>query len=421
MPQKLKFMTAKVMKSSNKIECLKTVCEFDVIEGIKFTTAEIGFKYKNRLDYLLIDFDDTCSVAGVFTKSKTCSSAVIRSRELIKKHINDGHKINAIVINSGNSNAFTGDAGRQSDVLLAKYSGEIIGVDDTNVLSCSTGVIGEVLDTSHLVDNLENIKNNYGKANSIDAGGAILTTDTFVKTHELKFDINGKNIVINGISKGSGMIEPDMATMLAYVFTNAKIDKTIFQSILKNSCDASFNSITVDGDTSTSDSVIAVATNAVVIEDYEIALFEEKFKEVCMELAHKIIIDGEGATKFIEVNVNGCETLHDANLIAKSIANSPLVKTAIAGCDPNWGRIVMAVGKSGANVIRDKLDISIGGILIASNGVKVYAGDEADLKKHINTGHVVIDVNVNIGSSSKMVWTCDLTHEYISINADYRS
>lgn len=413
-------MTAMERKSNN-IERLKAVDEFNLIDGIRFTTHNVGFKYKQRLDYLLIDFDDNCSVAGVFTKSKTASAAVHRSKELVEKHQNDGHIINAIVVNSGNSNAFTGKMGEMSDIMLATYSGEIIDKDYNNILSCSTGVIGEILDTSDFEKNVDVIKQKKGKSICIDGANAILTTDTFPKIFEEKIEINGKQIIVNGIAKGSGMIAPDMATMLAYVFTNVCVEKKQFQNILKSACDVSFNSITVDGDTSTSDSVIAVSTNAVYLDDDEFEIFVSKFTKVCQILAHKIVIDGEGATKFITINVNGADTNDDAVKIAQSIANSPLVKTAIAGCDPNWGRIVMAVGKSGANVCRDKLDISIGGILIASKGVKVYKGDETDLVQHIKQGDVVIDVCVNMGEYSATMWTCDLTHEYISINADYRS
>ena len=390
----------------------KTFPQLEIIDGVELAVASIGFKYENRLDFFVAKICDGASVSGVFTKSLTRSSAVDYSREVIARG-----GVSAIAVNSGNSNAFTGSAGVRANKVLAEQTARL--TDSTGgVITCSTGVIGEVLDTT----NLEKLGSLQVGASWLDCATAIGTTDTFPKGASRTCKIGNTEIKISGIAKGSGMIAPDMATMLAYIFTDANIEQAKLDEIIKTATGKSFNSITVDGDTSTSDSVILVATGrAGNDKNGDLTDFEKAVNELFIDLAQQIVKDGEGATKFITVNVTGADSQNDANLVALSIANSPLVKTAMAGEDANWGRVVMAVGKSGANADRDKLTIAMGGIVITENGEGVAGFDESKVTSHLKGTDIVIDVNLNMGGESATIWTCDLTHGYISINADYRS
>ncbi len=392
------------------------------VAGVRFATAEAGVKYQGRTDLMLAEFAPGTTVAGVFTKSKTASAPVLKCREYLP-----GGVARALVVNSGNANAFTGKRGEESVDHILSAVAEAIGCDVKEVFSASTGVIGEPLPHDHITGAMPELKDQLGTATIEQAASAIMTTDTYAKGVSHTATIGGVEVVINGIVKGSGMIAPDMATMLGYVFTNAAIPADILQALLSPSSDASFNSITVDSDTSTSDTVMAFATgqagNTVPTSENDPALSEFKaaFDAVLLELAHLVVRDGEGATKFVAIDVTGAENDQAAKRIGLCIANSPLVKTAIAGEDANWGRIVMAVGKAGEAADRDKLGIRIGGVQVTQDGMRVEGYDEDPVAEHMKGQEISIQVDVGIAQGKATVWTCDLTHGYISINADYRS
>ncbi|MEG3619960.1 bifunctional glutamate N-acetyltransferase/amino-acid acetyltransferase ArgJ [Magnetovibrio sp. PR-2] len=392
------------------------------IAGVRFATVEAGVKYKGRTDVMLAEFAPGTTVAGVFTKSKTASAPVLKCREYLP-----GGYARALVVNSGNANAFTGKRGEESvDHILASVA-EHVGCEAKEVFSASTGVIGEPLPHDLVCQVMPDLKAALGTASFEAAANAIMTTDTYAKGVSRTASIGGVDVVINGIVKGSGMIAPDMATMLGYVFTDANIPANVLQDLLSPSSDASFNSITVDSDTSTSDTVMAFATGQAGNEapssadDAILAEFKAAFDEVLMDLAHQVVKDGEGATKFITIDVTGAEDDQAAKRIGLCIANSPLVKTAIAGEDANWGRIVMAVGKAGEAADRDKLGIRIGGVQLTEDGMRVEGYDETPVAEHMKGQDIHIEVYVGIADGHATVWTCDLTHGYISINADYRS
>ncbi|MGB1235230.1 MAG: bifunctional glutamate N-acetyltransferase/amino-acid acetyltransferase ArgJ [Planktomarina sp.] len=387
------------------------------IAGVKIATAAAGIKYKNRDDVLLVELADGTSVAGVFTKSATCSAAVTDCRAKLGN--TEGPA--AILVNSGNANAFTGNAGTQAVETLCSDVATQLQCDAGRVFTASTGVIGEVLPYSKITDKLTDLQTTLGTASLQDAATAIMTTDTFAKVATRSVIIDGQTIQISGVAKGSGMIMPDMATMLAYVFTDAKVDVAHLQSLTATLCDRTFNSITVDSDTSTSDSLMVCATGASNVDATDNEDFAKTLNDVLQDLALQIVRDGEGATKLVTINVAGAVNEDDAKKVGLSIANSPLVKTAIAGEDPNWGRIVMAVGKSGAKANRDSLAISFGDISVAKNGWVDVDYREEDGANYMKKDELAINVDLGVGSSSWRVWTCDLTHEYITINADYRS
>ena len=392
------------------------------VAGVRFATAEAGVKYKGRTDLMLAEFTPGTTVAGVFTKSKTASAPVLKCREHLP-----GGAARALVVNSGNSNAFTGKRGEESVDHILKAVAEAVGCDVWEVFSASTGVIGEPLPHNLIVDAMPGLSERLGSANWEQAARAIMTTDTFPKGVTRTADIGGVTVTLNGFVKGSGMIAPDMATMLGYIFTDAAIPAEVLQSLLVPSADASFNSITVDSDTSTSDTVMAFATgqagNAVPTsaDDPALADFKRALDEVCLDLAHQVVRDGEGASKFISITVTGAEDDGAAKRIGLCIANSPLVKTAIAGEDANWGRIVMAVGKAGEAADRDKMGIAIGGVQVTEDGMRVEGYDETPVANHMKGQNIDISVEVGIADGTATVWTCDLTHGYISINGDYRS
>jgi glutamate N-acetyltransferase/amino-acid N-acetyltransferase len=392
------------------------------VAGIQLATAATGLKYKNRDDLFLMLADKGTSFAGVFTKSATAAAAVHISRKGLKSG-----QARAVLTNAGNANAFTGSAG---DAAISTYRAAFaleLGLAQEQILIASTGVIGEPLDGQAIAGYAAKVREQTGKASWHDAALAIRTTDTFAKGASKSLMVEGQQVTISGIAKGSGMIAPNMATMLAYIATDAKIAPACLQKMLDKAVNVSFNAITVDSDTSTSDSVYLLATNKAKhqeIRDIDSVAGQAVYialLEVMIELAQQIVKDGEGASKFVTVRVCSAKNDKDARSIAFAIANSPLVKTAIAGADANWGRIVMAVGKSGANADPDRLGISIGGVAITENGQRKDGYDEDPVAAHMAGDHIDILVNIGLGSSDAVVWTCDLNHGYIAINADYRS
>jgi len=390
-----------------------------VIKGVSFATAAAGVKYAGRTDVMLAVLCEDTTVAGVYTRSSTRSAAVLDCQA---KTGDEASGQAAIIVNSGNSNAFTGAVGIQSVQAITSAAAAALDMDANRVFTSSTGVIGERLPHDKIVSALEGLKSNLSEVNIADAAKAIMTTDTFPKGACASFDVAGKTVNIAGIAKGSGMIAPDMATMLVYIFTDAAIGQSDLQAVLTELTGPTFNSITVDSDTSTSDTLLLCATGkSGVSVGRENVQFREALRDVMLDLAHQVVKDGEGATKFVEIRVTGAQTEQDAHMHAMAIANSPLVKTAIAGEDPNWGRIVMAIGKSGAFADRDKLSIWFGDVLVAKDGWVNPDYREEDAAALMKLPEIVVRVDLGLGQSAKTVWTCDLTHGYIEINADYRS
>lgn len=392
------------------------------VEGVRLATAEAGIRYKGRTDVLLASFDEGTTVAGVFTRSRCPSAPVEWCRERLP-----GGTIRALVVNSGNANAFTGQKGRASTRLTAETTAKAAGCSESEIFLASTGVIGEPLDATKFAGVMDGLVANGAEDAWEAAARAIMTTDTFPKLATRSAEINGTSVTINGIAKGAGMIAPDMATMLAYVATDAAIDAPALQAALSDAVERSFNCVTVDGDTSTSDTLMAFATgkagNAPVSDasDPAFAGFRAALEDLLVELAQLVARDGEGARKFVTVEVTGAESDVSARKIALSIANSPLVKTAIAGEDANWGRVVMAVGKAGEPAERDLLTIRFGDIRVAHQGERDPAYDEATTSAYMKQEEITISVDIGLGEGRARVWTCDLTEGYIAINADYRS
>ena len=393
--------------------------ELPAIEGVKFATAAAGVKYEARTDVMLASLCEGAAVAGVFTRSSTRSAAVLDCQSKIGGDASGGA---AILVNSGNSNAFTGAVGQASVDAISSATAAALGLEQSRVFTSSTGVIGERLPHGKIVDALGGLAGSLSETSISDAAKAIMTTDTFPKGASASYDVAGKTVNIAGIAKGSGMIAPDMATMLVYLFTDVAISQADLQAILSELTDSTFNSITVDSDTSTSDTLLLCATgkSGVAADQHDIA-FKDALRSVMLDLAHQVVRDGEGATKFIEIRVTGAKSNADARVHALSIANSPLVKTAIAGEDPNWGRIVMAIGKSGAYADRDKLSIMFGSVLVAEKGWVNPDYREEDAAALMKEQEILITVDLGLEQGSSTVWTCDLTHGYIEINADYRS
>ncbi|UWQ24773.1 bifunctional glutamate N-acetyltransferase/amino-acid acetyltransferase ArgJ [Leisingera aquaemixtae] len=392
--------------------------DLPVIKGVRFASASAGVKYQGRTDVMLAVMDPGTSVAGVFTRSKTRSAPVLDCQAKLGGAADAGA---AILVNSGNSNAFTGRHGQTSVAEITSAVAAAAGVPAERVFTASTGVIGEPLPHDRIVAKIGELNDALDETALEGAATAIMTTDTFAKGASATVGIEGKTVKIAGIAKGSGMIAPDMATMLVYIFTDAKVEQAALQAQLAEICDRTFNCITVDSDTSTSDSLMLCATGASGVDATGNAEFAAGLERVMLDLSHQVVRDGEGATKFVEIQVTGAASDADAKVHGLAIANSPLVKTAIAGEDPNWGRVVMAIGKSGAEADRDQLSISFGDVLVAekgwvSPGYKEELG-AAEMKKQ----EITIKVDLGLGSGQATVWTCDLTHQYISINADYRS
>lgn len=402
----------------------KSFADLPAIDGVRLATAATGVKYRGRDDLLLCVLDKGSTIAGVLTKSKTCSAPV----DLCRAHLRTG-KVRAIVVNASNSNAFTGKAGLRTVQATVKQACKVVGCEASEVYLASTGVIGEPLDPVPITSRLRDLNDTASGDAWMAAARAIMTTDTFPKLATATARLGGKMVTINSFAKGSGMIAPDMATMLGFVFTDAGLPRALLQKMLSDAADRSFNSITVDGDTSTSDTLLLCATGRSgiapkgirTIDDAALKSFRKALDAVLQDLAHQTVRDGEGASKFVSVTVTGAESDTAARHIGLAIANSPLVKTAIAGEDANWGRIVMAVGKSGQAADRDKLKIRIGGMLVASKG-SVHPGyDEQKLVPHMQGQNIDIAVDVGVGKGKATVWTCDLTHGYIDINGSYRS
>ena len=388
------------------------------IDGVTFATAAAGVKYQGRTDVMLAELAPGTTVAGVFTRSQTRAAPVLDCQDKVGAASDAGA---AILVNSGNANAFTGKGGMESVQSIVAAVAACCDVPESRVFTSSTGVIGEPLPHDRITAVIEGLHAGQ-KASAIEeAAQAIMTTDTFAKGAAKTIEIDGKTVQIAGIAKGSGMIAPDMATMLVYIFTDAQVDQTALQAMVATHADLTFNCITVDSDTSTSDSLIVAATGASGVDASESLAFSSALQDVMLGLAHQVVRDGEGATKFVEVRVTGALTDAEAKQHALSIANSPLIKTAIAGEDPNWGRVVMAVGKSGATADRDLLSIRFGDVLVAENGWQHPDYVEADAAAHMKGEEIVIGVDLGIGGGKATVWTCDLTHGYIEINADYRS
>ncbi|RLD11794.1 MAG: ornithine acetyltransferase [Chlamydiae bacterium] len=383
-------------------------------KGFKTSALNCGLK-QSKLDLMIVTSDPPATPAGVFTKNVCCAAPVILS----KNHINS-EKIKAILVNSGNANAATGDEGYANAMKCVEELATRLNCIPTEILMSSTGIIGVPLQSDKIINSLDVLIKNLSENNDENAAQAILTTDTFAKKAVCEIELSGGKIKIGGIAKGSGMIMPDMATMLAFITTDVEIDKHILKVALKKAVDKSFNRITIDSDTSTNDSVIILAngaSNVALTEDDKIT-FNEALESVCIDLAKMIVRDGEGATKFVAVIAEGCKTENDADKIARSIANSPLVKTALYGCNPNWGRVVAAAGKSGVSFDQNKLDVYFNGVLTVKNGLKANA-DPKILKKEFEKQGIEITVNINSGNSQATIWTCDLSHKYVDINVNY--
>jgi len=390
------------------------------IKGVNFSTASAGVKYQGRSDVMLAVLDPGTEIAGVFTSSSTRSFAVIDCEEKI--HLKDSSSGAAIVVNSGNANAFTGYRGKVSVEAITSMAAEVLNIPQSRVFSSSTGVIGEELPHNLIIDALDKMVTDKNKQDIFEAAKAIMTTDTYPKGSVRKVLTDQGEVTIVGIAKGSGMIAPNMATMLVYLFTDASVKKDALQSYLSEINERTFNSISVDGDTSTSDTVLMAATgkSGIRIEKND-ENFSQGLTSLMTDLAHQVVKDGEGASKFVEINILNARNKTDAKTHAKSIANSPLVKTAIAGEDPNWGRIVMALGKSGANAERDKIKIFFGDILVAENGWVAPNYTEELGAQYMKNTTIKISVDLGLGEENTTFWTCDFTNDYISINADYRS
>src|SRR5690349_5311743 len=403
----------------------KNVPDMPVIAGIRLATAEAGIRYKNRTDVLLAVMDKGTAVAGVFTKSKCPSAPVEWCRAKLK-----GGKARALVVNSGNANAFTGKSGRASTALTAKIAAKAVGCSESEIFLASTGVIGEPLDATKFDGVLGRLTVSAEPGDYLAAAKAIMTTDTFPKVATATVKLGKAKVTINGMAKGAGMIAPDMATMLSFIFTDAPIAPAALQALLKSGVEDTFNAVTIDGDTSTSDTLLAFATGAAAehgapkisrASDPRLKAFVKAFNQVLANLSEQVARDGEGARKLVEITVEGAKTKASARKIAMSIANSPLVKTAIAGEDANWGRVVMAVGKAGEPADRDKLSISFNGIRVAKSGARDPDYDEAQVSEAMKAPEIAIKVSLGLGKGRDRVLTCDLTKEYVAINGDYRS
>src|SRR6195256_233163 len=405
------------------------VPDMPAIAGVKLAAAAAGIRYKGRNDVLLAVMDKGTAVAGVFTRSK-CSSAPVdwcranlarSSRQAVAR---------ALVVNSGNANAFTGKTGRQATALTASIAAKALGCSPNEVFLASTGVIGEPLDANKFNGVLGTLAQHAAPGDWMDAAKAIMTTDTFPKVATATVKLGKAKVIINGMAKGSGMIMPDMATMLAFVFTDAPIAAGALQSLLQSGVEDTFNAVTIDGDTSTSDTLLAFATGAAAANgapkvsrasDPRLKAFTKAFRAVLADLAEQVARNGEGARKLVEIIVDGATSKASARKIAMSVANSPLVKTAIAGEDANWGRVVMAVGKAGEPANRDKLAISFNGIRVASRGARDPGYDEAKVSSAMKNPKIQIKIALGLGKGRDRVLTCDLTKEYVAINGDYRS
>jgi glutamate N-acetyltransferase/amino-acid N-acetyltransferase len=404
------------------------VPEMPAISGVKLATAAAGIRYKGRTDVLLAILDKGTAVAGVFTQSKCPSAPVEWCRAKLASSRSAAAR--ALVVNSGNANAFTGKTGRQATAMTAAIAARAVGCRPNEVFLASTGVIGEPLDATKFDGVLAGLAIQATPDEWMSAAHAIMTTDTFPKVATATVRLGKARVTINGMAKGAGMIAPDMATMLAFVFTDAPIAAGALQSLLKAGVEDTFNAVTIDGDTSTSDTLLAFATGTATAEgapkisragDPRLKAFTKAFHSVLADLAEQVARDGEGARKLVEIIVEGAVSKASARKIAMSVANSPLVKTAIAGEDANWGRVVMAVGKAGEPADRDRLSISFNGIRVARAGARDPSYDEAEVSAAMKQPKIQIRIALGLGKGRDRVLTCDLTKEYVAINGDYRS
>lgn len=389
-----------------------------VIEGVRFAAVAAGVRYKGRTDVMLAELAEGTTIAGTFTRSATRSAPVLDCQA---KNGGAGKERAAILVNSGNSNAFTGQAGREAVARICDAVASTLGIPSERVFTSSTGVIGEPLPWERITARLSDLRDGLSADAMEGAARAIMTTDTFPKGSATDVKIGDTTVRIAGIAKGSGMIAPDMGTMLVYIFTDAAIGHDPLQELVSTITERTFNCITVDSDTSTSDTLLVAATGASGVDVTDSATFAAGLERVMLDLALQVVRDGEGATKFVTVEVEGATTETDARKVGLAIANSPLVKTAIAGEDANWGRIVMAVGKSGATADRDRLSIRFGDIWVARDGWRAPDYSEEATSAYMKNQEIVIGVDLGLGRGKARVWTCDLTHGYIDINADYRS
>ena len=404
------------------------VPEMPAISGVKLATASAGIRYKGRTDVLLAILDKGTAVAGVFTQSKCPSAPVEWCRAKLASSRSAAAR--ALVVNSGNANAFTGKTGRQATAMTAAIAASAVGCRPNEVFLASTGVIGEPLDATKFDGVLAALATKAAPDEWMSAARAIMTTDTFPKVATATVRLGKARVTINGMAKGAGMIAPNMATMLAFVFTDAPIASGALQSLLKAGVEDTFNAVTIDGDTSTSDTLLAFATGTALADgapkisrasDPRLKAFTTAFQSVLADLAEQVARDGEGARKLVEIVVEGAVSKASARKIAMSVANSPLVKTAIAGEDANWGRVVMAVGKAGEPADRDRLSISFNGIRVASRGARDPSYDEAEVSAAMKRPKIQIRITLGLGKGRDRVLTCDLTKEYVTINGDYRS
>ena len=401
----------------------KNVPDMPAIAGVRLATAQAGIRYAGRTDVLLALFTAGTSVAGVFTQSK-CPSAPV---EWCRAHLKSG-KARALVVNSGNANAFTGKSGRAATKLTADIAAKTAGLKPSEIFLASTGVIGEPLDASKFAPVMQGLSDRARPSDFLAAARAIMTTDTFPKVATATAKIGNTKVTINGIAKGAGMIAPDMATMLSFVFTDAAISAAALQALLRDGVTDTFNAVTVDGDTSTSDTLMMFATGQAPgcpriarASDPRLKAFKKALLAVLANLSEQVARDGEGARKLVEIVVEGAVSKASARRIALSIANSPLVKTAIAGEDANWGRVVMAVGKAGEPAERDRLSIWFGGIRVAHKGARDPGYDEAAVSAQMKKPEIYLKVALGLGKGRDRVLTCDLTKDYVAINGDYRS
>ncbi|HEX2841937.1 bifunctional glutamate N-acetyltransferase/amino-acid acetyltransferase ArgJ [Hyphomicrobium sp.] len=403
----------------------ETLAHLEPIAGVRFATAEAGIRYKGRTDLMVAVLDEGTSVAGVFTQSKTASAPVLACRKHLKKGA-----ARLLIVNSGNANAFTGKKGREAVDITVEVGAKAANAERHEVFVASTGVIGEPLEASKFAHLIEGLVADAEPDSFEAAARAIMTTDTYPKVATRKALIGDVEVTINGFCKGAGMIAPDMATMLCFIFTDAHIAPKPLQDLLSEHVETTFNAMTVDGDTSTSDTCLLFATGDASARGQppitkagskKLKAFSEALHDLMKDLAIQVAKDGEGLSKFVTFIVEGAESEAAARRIALSCANSPILKTAIAGEDPNWGRVVMAVGKSGEAADRDRLSIWFGEHCVARDGERAHEYDEATAASYMKNREIVIRIDVGVGKASSHVWTCDLTHDYVSINADYRS
>ncbi len=402
----------------------KSVPRLPAINGVRFATAEAGIRYKGRTDLMVAVLDEGTTAAGVLTQSKTASAPVLWCRKSLKSGT-----ARVLVVNSGNANAFTGQRGRDAVALTAKYAAKAAKCAERAVYIASTGVIGEPLDAEKFAHLLDGLAARAEPDRFEAAARAIMTTDTYPKLVTRKARLGGVDVTLNGFCKGAGMIAPDMATMLCFMFTDAAIPSVVLQSLVAEHAKTTFNCMTVDGDTSTSDTCLLFATGAAAKRGQRsvsrmgpaLAEFSQALHDMMRELAIMVAKDGEGLSKFVTFEVGGAKTWAAARKIALACANSPILKTAIAGEDPNWGRVVMAIGKSGEAANRDRLTIWFGEHCVARDGERAAEYVEKTVAGYMKNREITIRIDVGVGKASATVWTCDLTHEYVSINADYRS